>query len=199
MIEKRTPVRRSAFSPRSVSRIFTCCSVDSAAGAPAFVSPPAALGAAPCFGACEGCAAPPCPVVSGLEPTDFSGACALRAGFALSGACALGFAFSGACAPEAGFAFSGACALGTGLTLSGACAPGAGFAFSCGACALGAGFSLSGFCGAPPYCWSVFPSGAFCAAAGGASRRSCADAKPAPATSAATAAVTNKVFLMVFS
>ena len=88
MIKKATLVSRSTFSPRIVSRNFTCCSVDSAAGAPDFVSRAAALGAAPWFGDCEGSAVPPCPVVWDLESIGFSGACALGAGFALSGACA---------------------------------------------------------------------------------------------------------------
>jgi hypothetical protein len=136
VIENCTLVSRSAFSPRSVSRIFICCSVDSAAGATDFVSPAAAPGAAPLLGDCEGCAALPCPVVSGLAPTGFSGACAAGAGFALSGA-----ALSGACALGAGFALSGA-------ALSGACALGAGFALSgaalSGACALGAGLEGPG-------------------------------------------------------
>src|SRR5271166_2200768 len=92
VVENCTLVRRSAFSPRSVLQIFACCSADSAAGAPDFVSSFATLGAG----------------------FSFAGACAVGAGFSFTGACAVGavFSFMGACAVGAGFSFSGACAVG---------------------------------------------------------------------------------------
>jgi hypothetical protein len=126
------------------------------------------------------------------ESVFFSGACAVGAGFAFSGACAVG----------AGFTVSGACAIGAGFAFSGACAVGAGFTVS-GACAVGAGFILSVFWGSVDFSWPVCPSGAFCSdvAAAGASRRSfrpCAEARPIPATSAATDAVINKVFFIEY-
>src|ERR1700720_403539 len=68
VVENCTLVRRSAFAPRSVLQIFACCSADSAAGGPDFVSSFATLGA----------------------DFSFAGACAVGAVFSFSGACAVG-------------------------------------------------------------------------------------------------------------
>src|SRR5580704_3506837 len=184
LVENGTLARRSDFSIRNVSRIFACCSLDSAAGGPDLVSSLAVLGAMREFGGSEVCALPPCSAAWGFTA---AGAWAVSAGFSFMGACAVG----------AGFSFIGACAVGAGVSFAGACAVGPGFM---GACAFGAGDFC---CGTLFGCWSVLPPGAFGSwvAAPGASRLSpvpCAEAKPAPAMSAVAATVTSKVFLMVF-
>src|SRR6202030_4328244 len=123
LVEKGTLARRSDFSIRNVSRIFACCSLDSAAGGTDLVSSFAVLGAMREFGGSEVCALPPCS--AGLA-TD--GAWAVSAGFSFVGACAVGagLSFIGACAVGAGVSFAGACAVGAGLSFIGACAVGAG-------------------------------------------------------------------------
>src|ERR1700722_1326463 len=100
--EKGTLVGRSDFSTRNVSRIFACCSLDSAAGGPDLVSSLAVPGAVREFGGSEVCALPPCSAAWGLAA---AGAWAVSAGFSLIGACAVGagVSFAGACAVGAGF------------------------------------------------------------------------------------------------
>src|SRR5580692_6397147 len=169
LVEKGTLVRRSDFSTRKVSRIFACCSLDSAAGGPDLVSSLAVLGAMREFGGSEVCALPPC---------------------------SAGLATDGAWAVSAGFSFIGACAVGAAFSFAGACAVGAGFM---GAWAFGAGDFCGAMFGCwsilPP---GAFGSWVAAPGASRVSPVPCAEAKPAPAMSAVAATVTSKVFLMVF-